>query len=224
MIPPLFSRLIKAVKSLAENIPVKENTNMTISTKNLAVGVAVLPASKSTQGFYIRGEKDLNRTNLKMKRMGENQARTEIVDIYLPAGLLSKAKGGGTQGIRITTFLYDNHKLFYSKSTSGMEATKRFNSKIFDVSVKGRKILNLTETERIRSEFASINGSQREEMLQCVYWEDSKRGRRCFELFRTRSSLAKLRETRSLLAHTRAASKFTLGNKYGSCCHRHRGR
>ena len=130
------------------------------------------------QGYFIKGSVDTNETSLEMQEGKGTRDTKQVANIFLPGPLFTKAKnqvGGNASATRVTTFLYDNEKLFISKETSGANAKKKLNSRILAVSIKGIKLENLTETQRIKSEFKALNktGSN---TVRCVYWEETTRG------------------------------------------------
>ena len=165
--------------AFAENIPVPTNETVIFKEKNLAVGVAVVEEKKVVQqGYFIKGSVDTNETSLEMQEGKGTRDTKQVANIFLPGPLFTKAKnqvGGNASATRVTTFLYDNEKLFISKETSGANAKKKLNSRILAVSIKGIKLENLTETQRIKSEFKALNktGSN---TVRCVYWEETTRG------------------------------------------------
>lgn len=172
-------RLVNAVEAFAENIPVPENETVIFKEKNLAVGVAVVEDKKVVQnGYFIKGNVDASETSLEMNDGTGSRDSKQVANIFLPGPLFTKAKnqaGGNASATRVTTFLYDNEKLFISEETSGTNAKKKLNSRILAVSIKGIKLENLTDDQRIKSEFKALNktGSN---TVRCVYWEETTRG------------------------------------------------
>ena len=174
---------MKAIEKFAENIPLAENqTQQVFSKPNLAIGIADVSKeveSLETTGFVISGQIDKSKTSLDMKKEDNKTRTAKIADIVLPGPLFKAAKnrrGANKTGLRVTTFLYDNEKLFLSKETSGDNSSKKVNSKILAVSIKGLKLENLTEEQRVRSEFRELLNSTSEQTLNCVYWEEELRG------------------------------------------------
>ena len=180
---------MKAIEKFADNIPLPQNeTTQTFSKKNLAIGVAEISdkvqSDLETNGFIIRGSIGDGKTKVEMKEIKDKPAETisKVADITLPGKLFAVAKSirdnnNATDALRVTTLLYDNAKLFLSEETSGDKATKKVNSKILSVGIKGIKLENLTEEQRVRSEFRQQIQKNEWEKLLCVYWEETQRGK-----------------------------------------------
>jgi len=179
------ARLMKAVEKFADNIPLGQNeTTKIFSKKNLAIGITEITAKAQqdleTSGFVIKGNIGGGKTSVEMiKEKNEPvEAPAKVADLKLPGPLFKvakriRAKSNATDALRVTTLLYDNAKLFSSESTSGTNASKKINSKVLAVGIKGIKLENLTEEERVRSEFRVQLESQGLDL--CVYWEEIER-------------------------------------------------
>ena len=179
---------MKAVEKFADNIPLPENkTTQTFSKKNLAIGIKEVPSdvqqNLEENGFVITGSIGKGKAVVEMKEEGSMKPQTEgkVADLKLPGSLFKVAKkirdkSNATDVLRLTTLLYDNAKLFSSKETSGDNPAKKINSKVLAVGIKGIKLENLTEQERVRSEFRQQLHKNEWENLLCVYWEETQRG------------------------------------------------
>ena len=183
-----FFRLVKAIEKFADNIPLPENqTTQTFSKKNLAIGVSEVPEQEQkdleTNGFIISGNIEGEKASVEMKKLKGDQDKVipKVADLKLPGPLFKvandiKNKSNVKGGLRVTTLLYDNAKLFLSPETSGEKASKKINSKVLAVGIKGIKLENLTEEQRVRSEFREQIQRKEDEQFLCVYWEESQRG------------------------------------------------
>lgn len=185
----VFCRLINAIEKFADDIPLPENkTTQTFSKKNLAIGVAEISdkvqSDLEANGFIIKGNIEEGKTSVEMNKIEGGPVKTvsKVADITLPGKLFAVAKSirtknNATDALRVTTLLYDNAKLFLSEETSGDKATKKINSKVLAVGIKGIKLENLTEEQRVRSEFRQQIQKKEWENLLCVYWEETQRGK-----------------------------------------------
>ena len=220
-------RLVQAIEKFAENIPLPaDKTTQTFSKKNLAIGVTQVTEKEQkdleTNGFIISGNVDGEKTSVEMEKLSDAKGSSfsRVADIKLPGELFkvaSKKKGMTKGGLRVTTLLYDNAKLFRSKETSGSSPSKKINSKILAVGIKGIKLKNLTEQERVRSEFKQLNMSEEGKPI-CVYWEEIQRG---IHHFSFRVLFFSLHFTRSLLAVSLFQLVFSSLDRCLSCIGRH---
>lgn len=174
---------MKAVERFADNIPLPENqTTQTFSKKNLAIGVTEVKKEQEkdleTNGFIIIGNIDERKTSVEMKEKKDTQPKSlpKVVNFELPGPLFAKVKKEKEDAsLRVITLLYNNAKLFLSQEISGPNSTKRMNSRVLAVSIKGIKLENLTEEARVRSQFREL-AETRNGAPVCVFWEESQRG------------------------------------------------
>ena len=115
-------------------------------------------------------------------KSGPEETVSKVADITLPGKLFAVAKSirdnnNATDALRVTTLLYDNAKLFLSEETSGDKTTIKVNSKVLAAGIKGIKLENLTEVQRVSSEFRQQIQKNEWEKLLCVYWEETQRGK-----------------------------------------------
>ena len=178
---------MKAVEKFADNIPLPKNeTTKIFSKKNLAIGVTEITEKAQqdleTSGFVIKGSIGGGKTSVEMNKETNEpvEAPAKVADLKLPGPLFKvaksiRAKSNATDALRVTTLLYDNAKLFLSESTAGENASRKINSKVLAVGIKGIKLENLTEEERVRSEFR-VQLENQEGGDLCVFWEEIQRG------------------------------------------------
>ena len=163
------------MQNLANNIQLENNTKtFTTSKKNLALGVALV-STKVSGGFLIRGQKTNKNgyINLTLEVSTEEKVTiNDVANIFLPESLIKRSSVNESAN-RITTFLYDNTKLFIT--TLNASTTEVIDSKIISTSIKGAVIRNLKESEELRGFFyplnANITGTP-----ACVFWNVTTSG------------------------------------------------
>lgn len=163
------------MQNLANNIQLENSTKtFTASKKNLAVGVALV-STKVSGGFLIRGKKTNKNgfINITLEVSTEEKMTiNDVANIFLPESLL-KTFSANASANRITTFLYDNTKLFVTKLNSS--TTEVIDSKIISTSIKGVVVRNLKESEELRGFYYPLNPNITGTPA-CVFWNVTTSG------------------------------------------------
>ena len=178
----LFCRLLSAFQTLAENIPVQKNETLIVVKENIAMGVKIINP-KQSPGLLIQAM-STNHSNVNLLSFSSVQnytrERNDVAAIYLPSLLFGNSKTSTNSTRRITTFVFDNEKLFlsnmqtYSKLLEKQNTSKMVNSKILSVSIKGVSLTNLTEDEQVTITFSPLLATKGR--TDCVFWDFSGAG------------------------------------------------
>ena len=175
-------RLLSALQLVADNILVNET--LLIVKKNIAMGVKKVNPRQNS-GIIIQA-KATNKSNVNDLTLNNSfkydRTSEDIASIFLSEALLKKAKKitGIIDGVqRVTTFIFDNEKLFSTNvihtNSSSMSLNKKLNSKILSASLKNVPSLkNLTGKETVRSTFSYLKTKKGK--TECVFWDFSSAG------------------------------------------------
>ena len=175
-----FHRLLKALESLANNVPVQKNETIVIEKKNIAMGVKIVDPEE-TAGLLIKAsptdQPNVNRLSLANTTDSSTTEET-VATIFLSQMLFNKTSKILNDTQRITTFIFDNEKLFMTRLKINDAEINRsivLNSKILSAAIKGIKLYNLTKNEKIHSTFSELKtGGGRSD---CVFWDFDGEGK-----------------------------------------------
>ena len=174
-------RLLSALQLMADNILVNET--LVIVKKNIAMGVKKVN-SRQNSGIIIQA-KATNESNVNYLTLTNSfkydPASEDMASIFQSEALLKKTKKitGTIYGVqRVTTFIFDNEKLFSTNAThdnySSMLLNKKLNSKILSASLKNVTLKNLTGNETVHSTFSYLKTKKGK--TECVFWDFKSAG------------------------------------------------
>ena len=170
-------RLLSALQVLANNIPVQDNETVVVAKKNIAMGIKVIN-TKKTAGLLIQAasttQPSVNNLTLTNSPSDVTTSK-DMATIFLSGSLLDRAEKSGDITQRITTFIYDNEKLFLIRLEidesrwNGTQISKKLNSKILSAAIKDTKLRNLKGEEQVRSTFSALDTDKGK--TECVFWD-----------------------------------------------------
>ncbi len=173
-----FNRLLTSVQKLANDVPLENNTTKLYAVKkNIALGITLFDPTSVTGFLAIQGKTtpQTGFNNLEMKTaMTEQIEANDIASINLPASLIQRAGSNDSSFSRVTSFLFDNSKLF-SPETNLSSVNKMLDSKVLSSSIKGVTVTNLKEEEEMRAFFSPLNQNVTGN-VNCVYWNSTASG------------------------------------------------
>ena len=183
-------RLLYALQSLADKIPIQQNETITVAKKSIAMKVITVKPNE-IKGLSITAISTSQRkVNDLVPNLSNDKSRNVIATVYLPGPLFSKVHKSQNDIQRITVFVFDDEKLFLTNITKDnfFSGKRRFDKavggRILSASITGSNLSNLSESEQIRTTFSpSIPSVKRE--ADCVFWDFNSVGMFIFiRLFR----------------------------------------
>ena len=177
----LTFRLLYALQSLADKIPLQQNETITVAKKGIAMKVITVKPNE-IKGLSITAISTSQRkVNDLVPDLSNDKSRNVIATMYLPGPLFSKLNKSQNDIQRITVFIFDDEKLFLTNiaKDSSVSSKRRFDKavggRILSASLTGSKLRNLSESEQIRTRFSlSIPSVKRE--ADCVFWDFNSAG------------------------------------------------
>ena len=174
-------RLLHALQSLADNIPVQQNETIAVPKKSISMKVIMINPEEIT-GLSITAVSTAQPNVIDfVPDSSTGKPRNVIAKAYLPGSLFNKINESQVDAQRVTVFVFDNDKLFLTNvKTDGSTSSKRsigkaVGGRIVSVSIKGSKLRNLSESKQIRTRFATSTPSAKRQ-AECVFWDFNASG------------------------------------------------
>ena len=172
-------RLLHALQSLADNIPVQQNEAISVPKKSIVMKVIMVNPEDITGLSITAVSTAQTNVNDFVPDSSIDKPRNVIAKVYLPGPLFDKINKSQDDVQRVTVFVFDNEKLFLTKVTPD-DSSKRGSSKavggrIVSVSIKGSKLRNLSDSEQIRTTLSTSTPSAKRH-AECVFWDFNAAG------------------------------------------------